>query len=129
MAIETVMNYISHSVNLDGVRAEEIKKSLAADVTAETGHAQQFARRIKTLSGMVPGSFSFKAEQKTLQRGDSTTDVVSVIKGVIEAERGALDHYTRIIKVCEGCGLRHAGSDHPDPDRTSRITCGSSRAT
>ena len=27
MEIETVMNYISNSVNLDGVRAEEIKKS------------------------------------------------------------------------------------------------------
>ena len=28
LEIETVMNYISNSVNLDGVRAEEIKKSL-----------------------------------------------------------------------------------------------------
>ena len=28
MEVETVMNYISNSVNLDGVRAEEIKKSL-----------------------------------------------------------------------------------------------------
>ena len=34
MELETVMNYISSSINLDGVRAEEIKKSLAADVTA-----------------------------------------------------------------------------------------------
>ncbi len=102
MEIETVMNYISHSVNLDGVRAEEIKKSLAADVTAEIGHAQQFARRIKTLSGTVPGSFAFKPDQKVLQPGGSTTDVVSVIKGVIDAERGALEHYNRIIKACDG---------------------------
>ena len=35
MEIETVQNYIANSVNLDGVRAEEIKKSLAADVTDE----------------------------------------------------------------------------------------------
>ena len=61
MELETVMNYIANSVNLDGVRAEEIKKSLAADVTAEIGHAQLFAKRIKTLSGMAPGSFAFKA--------------------------------------------------------------------
>ena len=31
MEIETVMSYIANSVNLDGVRAEEIKKSLEAD--------------------------------------------------------------------------------------------------
>ena len=102
MEIETVMNYISHSVNLDGVRAEEIKKSLAADVTAEIGHAQQFARRIKTLSGMVPGSKAFKATQHTLQPPKRTTDVVSVIKGVIDAERSAIDHYTKLVKVCDG---------------------------
>ena len=33
MELETVMSYIANSTNLDGVRAEEIKKSLAADVT------------------------------------------------------------------------------------------------
>src|SRR5688572_4138374 len=102
MEIETVMNYISSSVNLDGVRAEEIKKSLAADVTAEIGHAQQFARRIKNLSGITPGSFEFKPSQKSLQPPAATTDVVSVIKGVIEAERGAIDHYTKLIKAAEG---------------------------
>ena len=102
MEIETVMNYISCSVNLDGVRAEEIKKSLAADVTAEIGHAQQFARRIKNLSGVTPGSFEFKASQESLQPPAATTDVVSVIKGVIDAERGAIDHYTKLIKAVEG---------------------------
>jgi bacterioferritin len=102
MEIETVMNYISNSVNLDGVRAEEIKKSLAADVTAEIGHAQQFARRIKTLSGSVPGSFAFKASQKSLQPPKKSTDVTSVIKGVIDAEQGAIEHYSALIKACDG---------------------------
>jgi bacterioferritin len=102
MEIETVMNYISNSVNLDGVLAEEIKKSLAADVTAEIGHAQQFARRIKTLSGLVPGSLAFKATQKALQPPERTTDVVSVIKGVIAAELSAIEHYNRLIKECDG---------------------------
>ena len=32
MEIETVTNYIANSINLDGVRAEEIKKALQADV-------------------------------------------------------------------------------------------------
>ena len=102
MEMETVMNYISNSVNLDGVRAEEIKKSLAADVTAEIGHAQQFAKRIKTLSGVAPGSYEFKATQKSLQPPKDTRDVVSVIKGVIDAERGAIEHYNKLIKACDG---------------------------
>jgi bacterioferritin len=100
MEIETVQNYIANSINLDGVRAEEIKKSLAADITAEIGHAQQFGARIKQLYGKVPGSMEFKAEQTYLQPPAQSTDVTSVIKGVIEAEQGAIDHYMRLIKVC-----------------------------
>src|SRR5919112_72050 len=100
MELETVQSYIANSVNLDGVRAEEIKKSLAADVTEELGHAQLFANRIKQLYGKVPGSFDFKASQKSLQPPADTTDVVAVIKGVIEAEQGAIDHYVKVINAC-----------------------------
>ena len=102
MELETVQNYIANSVNLDGVRAEEIKKSLSADITDEVAHAQQFAARIKELYGLVPGSFAFKPEQKMLQPPPDTTDVAAVIRGVIEAEQGAIDHYVRIIKACDG---------------------------
>src|SRR5436305_6017694 len=101
MEIETVMSYIANSVNLDGVRAEEIKKSLAQDITDEIGHAQLFGKRIKELYGKVPGSFEFKAEQRSLQPPAESTDVVSVIKGVIEAEQGAIGHYSSIIKICQ----------------------------
>ena len=102
MELETVQNYIANSVNLDGVRAEEIKKSLAADITDEVNHAQQFGQRIKELYGVVPGSMQFKAEQRSLQPPADTTDVAAVIRGVIEAEQGAIDHYNRIIKACDG---------------------------
>ena len=101
MEIETVMNYIANSVHLDGVRAEEIKKSLAADVTEEIGHAQQLADRIKTLGGSVPGSMGFQAGQSTLQPPADSTDVVSVIKGVIQAEDAACTQYRKIIKLCD----------------------------
>jgi bacterioferritin len=102
MEIETVMSYIANSINPDGVRAEEIKKSLSADITAEIGHAQQFGKRIKELYGKVPGSMQFKASQKSLQPPKESTDIVAVIKGVIDAEQGAIDHYTKLIKTCEG---------------------------
>jgi bacterioferritin len=98
MEMETVMSYVANAANLDGIRAEEVAESLAADVTEELGHAQQFAARIKELYGTPPGSLDFTAEQLNLQPGDPT-DVASVIRGVIEAEAGAIAHYTRLIEA------------------------------
>ena len=102
MEIETVMSYIANSVNPDGVRAQEIIESLQQDITEELAHAQQFAQRIKELYGVVPGSLDFTAEQSYLQQPEHQTDIVHVIKGVIEAETGAIEHYNGIIEFCEG---------------------------
>ena len=100
--IETTMNYIAHSVNLDGVRAEEIKKSLQAEITDEITHAQTLAKRIKELGGTVPGSMDIALSQKSLQPLDDTTDVVHVIKGVIDAENSAITHYNSLVQLCDG---------------------------
>lgn len=102
MEIETVMSYISASVNLDGVRAQEIRESLAEDVEEELGHARQFADRIKELYGVVPGSEDFAAGQSFLQPPEQQTDIVHVIRGVIKAETGAIEHYTRIVEETDG---------------------------
>ena len=101
MEIETVMNYLSYSINLDGVRAEEIKKSLAADITEEILHAQQLGQRIKQLNGLVPSSTGVKLGNQ-IQVSDDTTDVVSVIKAVIDAEEKACAHYKAIIQATDG---------------------------
>jgi bacterioferritin len=98
MELETVMSYLASSVNPDGVRAQEIRESLADDVDEELGHAKQFANRIKELYGVVPGTLEFKAEQSALQPPAEQTDIVHVIRGVIEAETGAIEHYNRIIE-------------------------------
>ena len=98
MELETVMSYIANSINPDGVRAQEIVESLQQDVQEELGHAQQFAARIKELYGVVPGSMDFTAEQTFLQPPEHQTDIVHVIKGVIEAETGAIEHYNRVIQ-------------------------------
>jgi bacterioferritin len=102
MEIETVMSYLAASTNLDGVRAQEIRESLAEDVEEELGHAKQFAERIKELYGVVPGSEEFRPEQSFLQPPEHQTDIVHVIRGVIKAETGAIEHYTRIIEETEG---------------------------
>ncbi|HVX15529.1 MAG TPA: ferritin-like domain-containing protein [Pirellulales bacterium] len=101
MELETVMNYLANSINLDGVRAEEIKKSLAADITEELGHATQLGNRIKQVGGLVPGSLKVKLGNQK-QPGENTTDVVGVIKAVIEAEEAACAQYRKIIKATEG---------------------------
>ena len=88
MEIETVMSYIANSINPDGVRAQEIVESLQEDIQEELGHAQQFAQRIKELYGVVPGSLEFASEQTYLQPPEHQTDIVHVIKGVIEATDG-----------------------------------------
>jgi len=102
MEVETVMSYIANSVNPDGVRAQEVKTSLAEDIQEELGHAQQFAKRIKELYGVVPGSEGFATEQSYLQPPEDQVDIVHVIKGVIEAERGAIDHYAKIVDETDG---------------------------
>lgn len=100
--METVQNYVAASNNLDGVDAEPIKKALAGDIMEEVGHAQQLANRIRILGGVVPGSMSFKASQKNLQPPKNSTDVVAIIKGVIEAENGGIDGYMKLIRLCDG---------------------------
>jgi bacterioferritin len=102
MEVETVMSYIANSINPDGVRAQEIIESLQEDIQEELGHAQQYAQRIKELYGVVPGSLDFTAEQSYLQPPEHQTDIVHVIKGVIEAETGAIEHYNGIIEFTDG---------------------------
>jgi bacterioferritin len=102
MEIESVMSYLASSVNPDGVRAQEIREALEADVEEELDHARRFANRIKELYGVVPGSLEFRAEQSSLQPPEEQTDIVHVIKGVVEAETGAIEHYNRIIEATDG---------------------------
>jgi bacterioferritin len=101
MELETVINYVTNSINPDGVRAMEIRESLEEDIQEELGHAQKFANRIKELYGVVPSSTEFTPEQSYLAPPERQTDVVHVIKGVIEAETGAIEHYNRIIEFTD----------------------------
>ncbi len=102
MELETVQNYIAASVNLDGIHSEVVKQELKDDVPTEVGHAQKLARRIKVLGGKVPGSFDLERNQRSLQPTGDTTDSLSIIKGVVEAEEAAISQYSRIIQLCEG---------------------------
>ena len=97
MEMETVINYTTNAIHLDGMLAMEVKESLQDDVVEELNHAKRIANRIKILGGLVPGSQALKMDQTTLQPPEDTVDVKSVIQGVIDAETGAIDHYQKII--------------------------------
>lgn len=102
MEIETQQNYLANAVNLDGLRAMEVKEALEEDIDQEITHAKRLARRIHVLGGVVPGSAGFKAAQSSLQPSQDTTDVKQVIKGVLDAENGAIAQYQKIVTMCEG---------------------------
>jgi len=101
MEIETVMNYVAASINPDGVRARRIAESLEEDIQEELGHAKLFGQRIKDLYGVVPSSTDFTAEQSFMRPPEQQTDVVELIRGVIKAETGAIEHYNRIVAETE----------------------------
>lgn len=102
MEVETVINYLANSLHLEGVRADFIKQALATDIQEELGHAQKLGHRIKQLGGSVPGSMHLKMTQRSLEPPDDPTDVVGVIKGVLQAEEDAIRHYKDMIKQTDG---------------------------
>jgi bacterioferritin len=99
--IETVMNYMTNSIVLDGIHAEEIKESLQTDIQEELNHAEMLGQRLKQLDERPPGSAEFKANQQSLQPPEDSTDVLSVIEGVLDAEEDAIETYRSIIDAAE----------------------------
>ncbi len=102
MELETILNYLANSLHLDGVRADFIKQALAADIQGELSHAQLLGNRIKQLGGSVPGSLNLEMTQRYMQPPEDTTDLVTIIKGVIRAEEEAIIHYNALIKLTDG---------------------------
>ncbi|WP_254769043.1 ferritin-like domain-containing protein [Salinilacihabitans rarus] len=97
--LETVMNYLTNAIVLDGVHAEEVKESLEADVQEELEHARILGNRLKQLEAAPPGSEEFEARQQSLQPPEDTTDVRSVIDGVLEAEADAIETYRALFEA------------------------------
>lgn len=95
--METVINYQTNAIVLDGVRAEEIKQSLRQDIQEELTHAQQLGNRLKQLDARPPSSAAFTARQESLQPPEDSTDVLSVIRGVLDAEEDAIETYRSLI--------------------------------
>jgi len=105
MELETVENYLANAIDLDGVRAEEIKKALLSDIEEELQHARKLGNRIKVLEGRLPGSLDLERTQRFLRPPKDSTDVIAVIKGAIRAEDEAIEQYKKLIKMCDPIDL------------------------
>lgn len=101
---ETVINYQTDAIALAGIAAEEVAESLSADVQEELGHAEQIGERIVQLGGQPKGSFAMEMGQESLQPPEDPTDTLAVIKGVIDAEEGAVETYRELVEVADEAG-------------------------
>src|SRR5205809_7041573 len=97
LELETVENYLANSIDLDGVRAVEIKKALLRDIEEELGHARKLGNRIKVLEGRAPGSLDLARGQRYLQPPHDSTDLIALIR----AEEEAIDQYKKLMKMCD----------------------------
>jgi bacterioferritin len=99
--VETISNYLAHGVRLDTFDGHDVAEELLADVSEEQQHAQMLGERLKVLKEVPPTSLDDDMEftQQDLNGIDDTTDVLSVIDGVISAERDACDTYRKLVKA------------------------------
>jgi bacterioferritin len=70
-------------------------------VQEELGHAGRIGQRLKQLDARPPGSAEFTARQDSLQPPEDSTDVLSVIQGVLDAEEDAIETYRSLIDAAQ----------------------------
>ena len=72
--LETIQNYLAHSIDLEGAGAELIREALEEEITLKLRHARRLAKRINMLGGRVPGSIELPRGQHSLQPALENTD-------------------------------------------------------
>ena len=100
--LETIENFLANSIDLEGVEAEPIRKSLAEEIPLKLKHAQRLAKRINVLGGRLPGSLELARDQHASQPPLDNADAMAVIEGVIRANEASIGQYERIIQLTEG---------------------------
>jgi bacterioferritin len=100
--LETIQNYLAHSIDLEGTGAELIRETLEEEITLKLRHARRLAKRINMLGGRIPGSLELPRGQNSLQPPSENTDVMAVIRGVISTNEATISQYQKIINLTEG---------------------------
>ena len=102
MEVEKVESYLEASANAEGMQALSLRVILEREVEDELQHARRLGERIKALGGTVPGSQQLKDSQNLTQTPADSSDVFSIIGGVIAAEEAAIEHYRNLVEITEG---------------------------
>lgn len=100
--LETMQNYLAHSIDLNGKEAEPIRKSLEEQITLKLKHARRLAKRINILGGRLPGSLELSRDQHLLQPPSDQMDTMAVVQGVISVNETSIGQYQKIIHLTEG---------------------------
>lgn len=100
--VEAVMDYQTKAIVLDDERADEINDCLQQCVQQELEHAERVGKRLKQLDACLPGSAEFSINQDSVQLPEDPTDVLSVIRGVIDAENDAIEAYRSLADAAQG---------------------------
>ncbi|MEZ3145556.1 ferritin-like domain-containing protein [Halobaculum sp. MBLA0143] len=95
--LSTVVDYQTNAVVLDGLLAQEVVESLQADVTEELEHARLIAERLSELGARPPSSAEFTAGPESLRPPEDSTDVASVVRGVLDDEEAAIETYRDLV--------------------------------
>lgn len=99
--IETVSNYMANAIYLSTFHGEQVADELMEDIEEELEHAEELGYRLRYYGETPPGSMSLDAVQESLQPPAESSDVLSVIEGVIEAEQDAIDTYEELIEAAD----------------------------
>ncbi len=100
--LETILNYVAHSIDLQGTGAELVRETLEEEITLKLRHARRLAKRINMLGGRVPGSLEMPRSQHLLQPPLENTDVMAVVRGVISTNEATISQYQKIIELTDG---------------------------
>jgi bacterioferritin len=100
--LETMQNYLAHSIDLNGKEAEPIRKSLEEQITLKLKHARRLAKRINVLGGRLPGSLELSRDQHLLQPPSDQMNAMAVVQGVISVNETSIGQYQKIIHLTEG---------------------------
>jgi bacterioferritin len=100
--LETMQNYLAHSIDLDGKETEPIRTSLEEQINLKLKHARRLAKRINVLGGRLPGSLELSREQNLLPPPSDQMDAMAVVHGVLSVNETAIGQYQKIIHLTEG---------------------------
>ncbi len=92
-----VLRYTQHAIVATGLASEGVKKEFAQHASEEQAHAMSVAERINQLGGDPDFNPKGLASRATSEYTPGT-DLVSMIKENLIAERIAVDHYRELIR-------------------------------